>query len=788
MRSILVIFIAAIAYTTATAQVHETGAVKKIKSNLRVLHGSQKVDALVQLADEYFNQGFFWDGDTRSDSMLKYGQLAKDLATSFNYKRGEEDANAMIAFALKLGRSSQKGLEVAEQVIRNSKASTHMMAHAHSVMGVVYFEGKDDAQNALKHYKESLRLFEQAKLPQDAATAHEAIGIVYYAIGDFFNAIDHLKTCLAYGRSHMNPRELTSWPTKLYLNCLYRLTELYTAANLYNSAKEMVKEAEAYHKIINSQITIENYWIPIYVAEKKKDSAIYYMRLHETHQGGNKVYAARLIGPGFSELGMYREALPYKKLMIDSFRTRFKRNGNLMPLQNLVETLSGTAADYLRLHLSDSARLLALEAIHYYPQVKKRYPDQKQATILTQIFESLGQYDSALYYQRRLSHLKDSSVDSRVVLQLTNIERQLEQEKASSAIALLQKDNELKEQRLREQQLLQDQKQSQILLLDQENKLQLQKLAQASLKERQKEDSLALLHKTAEIKEAYLNQQLSLRNSLFAGLGVIVIISLVVMRNLRLKQNNERLQREQAENTLKLQQLENGKKQAELREQATKLEMQALRAQMNPHFIFNCLSSINWLILANNTEAASDYLTRFSRLIRQVLMNSEKSTISLEDELKTLRLYLEMEQLRFEKSFQFTIDVDERIEPASVAVPPLLVQPFCENAIRHGLMHMQGPGNLNISVHEEQGYLFFTIKDNGVGRQKSGELNGNNKYPSMGLKITSGRLATFNQNPEAKSFDIEDLIGPDGEPAGTKVTIRVKATSAEPVDTLLLHQ
>src|SRR5258705_1706085 len=147
-----------------------------------------------------------------------------------------------------------------------------------------------------------------------------------------------------------------------------------------------------------------------------------------------------------------------------------------------------------------------------------------------------------------------------------------------------------------------------------------------------------------------------------------------------------------------MQQLESEKKQVELQRQAVELEMQALRAQMNPHFIFNCLSAINRIILKNESKTASDYLTRFSRLIRMVLINSQKAMIPLEDELQMLRLYLDMERLRFKNSFDYTISFTNAIDAGAVLIPSLLLQPFCENAVWHGLMQKEEQGHLTIEL------------------------------------------------------------------------------------------
>lgn len=208
------------------------------------------------------------------------------------------------------------------------------------------------------------------------------------------------------------------------------------------------------------------------------------------------------------------------------------------------------------------------------------------------------------------------------------------------------------------------------------------------------------------------------------------------------------------------------------------LEMQALRAQMNPHFIFNCLSSINNFITKNETEAASDYLTKFSRLIRTVLNNSKRSYIPLEDEIHMLGLYLEMEKLRFKDAFTYCIRLDTSMDSAALFIPPLLFQPFVENAIWHGLMHKSEPGRLEICLRVEKNILVCIIEDNGVGRSfaRIAESKSVEKRKSMGIQITRQRLALMNGNPgiEGNDFVIEDLIDDVGNSAGTKVSLRIK--------------
>lgn len=197
---------------------------------------------------------------------------------------------------------------------------------------------------------------------------------------------------------------------------------------------------------------------------------------------------------------------------------------------------------------------------------------------------------------------------------------------------------------------------------------------------------------------------------------------------------------------------------------------------MNPHFIFNCLSSINRFIFKNDNKAASDYLTKFSRLIRMVLINSQKRLIPLEDELEMLRLYLDMERLRFKNGFDYSITTNNTIDAGAIFIPPLLLQPFCENAIWHGLMHKEGQGHLHISITDDQNVLHCIIADDGVGREKAAMYKSKSaeKEKSLGLKITSARLTLLNGGQSSgTAYSIEDLIDDEGSVAGTKVNLNI---------------
>lgn len=211
-----------------------------------------------------------------------------------------------------------------------------------------------------------------------------------------------------------------------------------------------------------------------------------------------------------------------------------------------------------------------------------------------------------------------------------------------------------------------------------------------------------------------------------------------------------------------------------IQNQMIEIKLQALQSQMNPHFTFNALNSINNFILNNNTEKASHFLTTFSRLIRQILNNSKQPLVSLTDELQALKWYIELEQLRFENRFTYNITIYNNIDQDSIRIPPLMLQPYVENAIWHGLMYKEGKGNIDISISLSDDQLLFRITDDGIGRDKAATYKSKyeNKTESLGLKLSNDRIKMLYKlyKIEAKCR-IVDLYDKNNDPEGTMVEI-----------------
>lgn len=205
------------------------------------------------------------------------------------------------------------------------------------------------------------------------------------------------------------------------------------------------------------------------------------------------------------------------------------------------------------------------------------------------------------------------------------------------------------------------------------------------------------------------------------------------------------------------------------------LKMTALQSQMNPHFLFNSLNSINNFVLKNDVEKASDYITKFSKLIRVILNSSSSPTASLSEELDILALYVKLEQMRVNGGFEYLVKVDEKLKLDTIKVPTLFLQPFIENAIWHGIMKSEGNDKkIELSIKEDNGNVLCIIKDNGIGINKAKEIDKmSQKRRFFGTEATGNRIRILHQN---KGVNIETKDISVGTATGTQVLISFPLT------------
>jgi tetratricopeptide (TPR) repeat protein len=258
-----------------------------------------------------------------------------------------------------------------------------------------------------------------------------------------------------------------------------------------------------------------------------------------------------------------------------------------------------------------------------------------------------------------------------------------------------------------------------------------------------------------------IQRQVQVKNMLIAGFALAILFSIMIGSNLILKRKNEKLRNEQ--------------EQSALRQKTLELEMQALRAQMNPHFIFNCLSAIDNLIQTNQPDKATTCLSRFAKLVRGVLDSSKNNLVPFEKDFETMKLYLEMEKFRCNNKFNYDLKADDALLHGDYKVPPLIIQPFIENAIHHGLLNKQDSNReLKVKAQLEDEHIVYSITDNGIGRKKANSIKQLNKphQQSYGIEITRERIQLHNRVGIATDMVISDLEE-EGIPAGTKAVVRI---------------
>ncbi|RZJ56187.1 MAG: tetratricopeptide repeat protein [Flavobacterium sp.] len=253
--------------------------------------------------------------------------------------------------------------------------------------------------------------------------------------------------------------------------------------------------------------------------------------------------------------------------------------------------------------------------------------------------------------------------------------------------------------------------------------------------------------KEALLSEEHKRQIQLVVFSIFGGL-LLIALSLVIYNRLQVK------------------------RQLTLKKEVAEYEQKALHLQMNPHFVFNCLSSISSFIVQNGTDSALKYLSKFSKLMRLTLEYSKGSLIPIDKEIESLQNYLELEQLRFEDKFEFEIQSTENVE-FNMGLPPLLIQPFVENAILHGMVPKEGKGKISVNFDVQNQQLVCTITDNGIGLSESKILKENSvtAHKSMALDITKKRLKIM-ESITSKSAKIEITeLNSEPQKTGTKVTL-----------------
>ena len=723
MRKYILIIALFCSYSIAAQKINKLDSlrIQTLKEQLVNAKGKTRIDILNNLSGVYEN---VIDGrdSLHSDSVYKYASMANLEAKQINYEFGLAYSFLRLSkYYTKYLRDSIAGKNYSQQAFVIAEK-----IKANDILGWYYYD-KWELKKAISYFKAANNIKGEA----DATTW---LCYEYSTSGKYDE--EGFKYCQrALELANLKREYASGWEIYISQFTFETMSNLLMEVGDYEGALNYLREAAIYTKKTDNNMD----WGfgRFFFLRGNFDSSVYYFERALLKDSENRFLvkhtgAANLLVRNYERAVQLLEKALFIMQTPEFAKRNFPANWKGRLYLELAEAYSG-------LNKNDLAKENYKAALENqrkeYNRITARF-EKKIGTYnnawqlkgitegLSKNFNALGIYDSAYIYLIKHNKLKDSLQDQNMIwrlnMQLSNYKKAAEDQKRTSQINLLNKDNQLKAQKLK--------------------------------------------------------QESSLKNFLIICMILILIAGVFIFRYLTTRRKNEKLLRDQAEQEWKL-------KQVELQRQAAELEMQALRAQMNPHFIFNCLSSINRFILKNESKTASNYLTRFSRLMRMVLINSQKPLIALDDELEMLGIYLEMERLRFKKSFDYAITFLNAVDSDNVFIPPLLLQPFCENAIWHGLMHLpagrhskEGQGRLNIELSMENNILNCVITDNGVGREKAEEMNSKTaeKEKSMGLKITTERLALLNREKGLHTFyEIEDLKDENGNAAGTKVILKI---------------
>lgn len=698
LKRLLVILLLSFLTRHVYAQPIESDAIIRLKTELTVKTGTDRVDCLNKLAYRYVYAGII-----RSDSGVIYAWQAVEAAEKLGYKMGLCIASNLYGNVLLQMSKPDEGILWYKL---STKLATELKNDSLVAMGyrgtgqALWYQANFD--EAIFTINLSIQYFKQLNKKRDISDATMTISNIYGNQGNYEKAFEVAQQALTLSQEIHDVSNIVL--------SLLEIGKSYRNIGDHTSALEYYKKAYEYRpwKMHWAYRHLSQCMGDLYCDLQRFDSARYFYQESFNGNPGSKSSILRM-----AEYYLQRKEY-------DSARQRFSGLYDTMKSGGERHIFMYAMLGLGKIHLARKeyakAKQFANEALQLAREKNARLNIRDACYLLSGIYDALQQPGPALSYYRQYVQMKDAVLNDQFKGKLFEFGRIAEDEKRIARIKLLEQEKLITQEKLRGNQLL--------------------------------------------------------RNILIGGLLLVAFLSLMVLGNISLKRKNEKLQNERI--------------QKDLEHRTTELEMQALRAQMNPHFIFNCLSSINRFILKNEPDKASDYLTRFSRLIRLVLINSQKSLIVLEDEIEMLRLYLEMEQLRFKNSFDYSIIYNNDIEPSNILLPPLLLQPFCENAIWHGLMHKEGHGQLSVSFSMRNNVLNCIIIDNGIGRDRASAIKSKSaeKIKSLGIQLTADRLALFNEDRSVQHFyRIEDLTDDQGNTTGTKVTveIRYKEFTQEPV-------
>ncbi len=638
----------------------------------------------------------------------------------------------------------QKALEMADEAIAVAKKINDniKMASALTTKGISYHKlGKDSLAFAVSN--QALDIYTKAGEKKRAADLLFNMGYIYFDIANYFEAL----------KSHE------------------------AALKLYEQLNSLQEQADALNSIGNSYMRLAAY--PASLENYFRALKIY----NQVNPEEPNSMVLTNIGNVYYHLSDYPQSLKYHMQAINTDEL----SGNQ---ENLAHDYDNLGNIYDEMKSTDKALEYYLKALSIYRVLDDRRSIASTLMNCAVIFQKVKQYDTALNYLQQAFQIYESYTDeykmsgvldgiASLYMQASNtflsrqhmsvaernaaVNKYLEQShrlalktgSLSKQSATLELMSSAYEQQENFPQALNTYKES-VALKDRVLNDETKQTATRQGMQYEFDKKEALTKAENDVKKilaaAEINQQQTEKNAAIWGAVILATASVFIFMFYKRKRDAEQQQID-----------------AEFKTEVADTEMKALRSQMNPHFIFNSLNSISDYILKNDIKSADYYLTRFAKVMRMILENSDQKEVTLTDDLKALELYIQLESMRMKNKFSYEIIVDDDINPDNTMIPPLILQPFVENSIWHGIANKDGTGKILIHIKKEGNLLNCVVEDNGIGRQhQATEEQLNPEKKSLGMKITKARIDIINKVKKSKAaIELSDLA------EGLRVEVRL---------------
>jgi len=659
---------------------------------------------------------------------LDYLEEADELAKSIDYKKGKARALHIQGLAQSELSDFDRGFQFMKKALKLYKTINYKpgISACYNGMGQI-LDNKGEKKDAITYYLKSVRVNEAMENKQGVAADYISIGVLYYEIGDYNEALNQYKKALQINKEINNEEGIA--------RCLINIGNIYIIKGNYPLA------IEYQHKSLK-------------INEKRKDTTLISLSLNN-------------LGVIYNNLENHEKAIPIVQKALEIQ----KKSGDK---KRVAETLNNLGTLYVNIKNYDEAYKYLKEALDICKDINFKYVEGYTLNNIGYVFLNKKKYYNSLEYYEEARIINLNIGNKRALLTTyfglarvyTNLKNNtkalnyaLKSKRLSQDFKLVEIERHIHELLVKiykntgnYKKALENHEQYKILSDSVFNKTNLEKIAQleAEYKYKKELDSASLreLKLTKTVKDTSQNLKKSQQNLLIGIIAflALALILVAIIFFLRLRH-------------------------AESKTQNIAIEQKLLRSQMTPHFIFNSLSVLQGMILNKEDKKAVYYLSKFSKLLRITLENSRDKLVPLNQELEAVNNYLELQNLEESQSYQYTILVDDAIDKASFHIPPMLIQPFIENAIEHAFKNIKENKKIDIQLKYLNKELICTITDNGIGIDAN---NGHKRKEkkSLATTITSERLKVLSKDFKMEgSVSVEDRQKYNAK--GTIVTLKI---------------